>query len=129
MVDTVGDTCLNVVMATQQDSNELPEGYDVGEAMRQAEAEYAAEQEADYWATRMTLRADGDGGHLPFIDTDSHLPERESRRLVEFNGPKPWLTDEYQKATLADGREVLVRRADCGAACCCAGEYRMVPHE
>ena len=51
----------------------------------------------------------------------------EARRIVTFEpGNMPPLDDEWAPAVLADGREVEVRRSDCGLGCRCGGEYRMV---
>lgn len=58
---------------------------------------------------------------------DGGLPPYDgARRLLTFTASTiPPLTDRWAPATLADGRTVEVRRADCGLGCRCAGEYRM----
>ena len=50
-----------------------------------------------------------------------------SRWVVPFVH-HPTLDDEWEEYLITDGRTVIVRRADCGAGCRCAGEFVMVPH-
>jgi hypothetical protein len=49
--------------------------------------------------------------------------------LVVYAGPRPQLTDTWQIVGTEDGRTIAVRKADCGAGCKCAGEYRYVGGE
>lgn len=50
----------------------------------------------------------------------------DERVLVTYSGDyKPTLTDRWQMVVLVDGRGAIVRSADCGLGCRCAGEIRI----
>jgi hypothetical protein len=68
-----------------------------------------------------TLRA------VPGLRPTGMLKWDDSRWLVEFHDDPPVLGDEWVRDRLKDGRPVWVRRADCGAGCRCAGEFRLDP--
>ena len=68
----------------------------------------------------MTLMAAEPGAAHPFPLFDV-FPQRF---LLQFTH-RPQLGDDWCTVTTVDGHQVQVRAADCGAACRCAGEFRM----
>ena len=50
----------------------------------------------------------------------------EDRYLLQFDGTAPALEDEWFRCQTVGGVVVDIRRADCGAGCRCAGEFRVV---